>query len=134
MWLRSSIFWTFAAGGHLNQLGIKLAEDGDKIVLRRHHLANVLVRHRHFSKSGADQRHATISQETIHVFPIEFLVGGFAAHGATGSVRCGVVRSELRGLTSAAAVECEGLRVSAARGLAFSSPFNCRFAGIAPDS
>ena len=61
---RRSILRRLAARGHLDQSRIEAGQRLDEIALRRHHLVDVLVGHRHFVQPGGDQRHAALAQET----------------------------------------------------------------------
>src|SRR5437879_5695989 len=57
---RRSVLRAFAAGRHLHELWIELAEDGHQILLRGHHFADVFVGHRHFVEAGADECQALL--------------------------------------------------------------------------
>lgn len=85
--ISSSILRALAAGGHFHQAGIELAEDRHEVVLGGHDFADHFVGHGHFIEAGADEGDAAFAQETVHVLPIEFLVGRFPAHVAR-SVSC----------------------------------------------
>ena len=75
---------------HFHQLWIELTEHGHQIILGRHDFADVFVGHRNFVETGADERDSAFAKQAIHVFPVEFLVRGFAAHRAARAMRCGV--------------------------------------------
>ena len=89
MW---SIFGAFAAGGHFDKFGVELAEGGHEVLLGGHDFGDVFVGHRDFIEAGADEGDTAFVEETVDIFPVEFFVGGFAAHGAARAVRGGVER------------------------------------------
>src|SRR6266404_1065589 len=88
----TSILRPLATRSHLHKLRIKLTEDSYQIALRGHDFADVLVSHRNFIKAGADEGNEALAEKTVHVFPVELFIRGFAAHGTTGAMRCGVQR------------------------------------------
>src|SRR6267378_3346455 len=82
-----SILRSLATRRHLHELRIELAEHRDQITLRRHHLADVFVSHRHFVEARGNQRHPALAEKTVHVLPIKLLVRRFATHHPPRAVR-----------------------------------------------
>src|SRR5688572_24628415 len=74
----ASVLGPLAAWSHLHELRHELAEHGDQIALRFHHVAYVLVGHWNFVEAGADERHALLFEKAVYVFPIELLVRSLA--------------------------------------------------------
>src|SRR5437868_4261642 len=79
-----------ACGSHLNKFGTELAENLHEVPLGGHDFADVFVGHWRLIQTGGNERHALLLQKAIHILPVEFLVGGLAAHRAACPVRCRV--------------------------------------------
>ena len=88
--IRNSILGAFAAGGHFDEFGVELAENGDEVALGGHDFVDVFVGLGDFVEAGGDEGDALLLEVALDVFPVEFGVGGGAAHGAAGTVGGGV--------------------------------------------
>src|ERR1043166_2138165 len=81
-----SILRSFATRRHFHEPRHELTEYGDEVALRFHHVADIFVRHWDFIQARADECDALLLEKAVHVFPIELLVRGLAAHRAASAV------------------------------------------------
>ena len=76
----------------LEDFGIEAAKSFDEVRLCRHYLMDIFVNHRNLIETGRNESDSPLAQVSVHVFPVEGLVGFGAAHDSSCAMGGGMKR------------------------------------------